>query len=414
MSDINKVLLGDCLTIFDTLDKETIDLIYLDPPFFTQKEQKMTTRKGDKYYNFSDKWKNMDEYTNHLKIRLEKCKDLLRPTGSLFLHCDKTASHYLKVTLDSVFGNNNFQSEIIWAYRRWSNAKKGLLNNHQTIFFYSKSKNFKFNDTYDEYSPATNIDQIVQIRERDSRNKAVYKKNDDGTPLLCEEKKGVPMGDVWDIPYLNPKARERVGYPTQKPILLLERIISCVTDEGDTVLDPYCGSGTTLVASKILNRDYIGIDINKDAVNLAIARLKNPIKSESNVMKKGRQSYRRSDTRIIKIVSDLRATLVQRNKGIDALVSNLGQVVPIKIVLNKEDVDCAAFQLKKASQKNGYLYRALFMDFDCCEDVKLKLVNKYGVMIFKNIDELAGMISEIKKSKKDSLHNVQVELLRYP
>jgi site-specific DNA-methyltransferase (adenine-specific) len=127
--------------------------------------------------------------------------------------------------LDQVFGVENFQSEIIWSYKRWSNSKKGLLNNHQTIFFYSKTKEFKFNQKYDDYSASTNIDQIVQLRERDTRNKAVYKKNDDGTPVLCATKKGVPMGDVWDIPYLNPKAKERVSYPTQKPILLLERII---------------------------------------------------------------------------------------------------------------------------------------------------------------------------------------------
>ena len=100
------------------------------------------------------------------------------------------------------------------------------------------------------------------------------------------------MSNVWDIPYLNPSAAERVGYPTQKPILLLERIIDLVTDEGDVVLDPFMGSGTTLVAAKLKNRQYIGIDKSVDAIDLAKKRLESPIKTESMVLKKGRQSYK--------------------------------------------------------------------------------------------------------------------------
>lgn len=411
----NKILLGDCLDVLDNIKPNSVDLIYLDPPFFTQKEQSLSTRDGEQFYNFSDKWKDMNEYTEHLRIRLEKCKSVLKSTGSLFLHCDKTASHYIKVTLDTVFGYDNFQSEIIWSYRRWSNSKKGLLNNHQIIFFYSKTKDFKFNQAYDDYSPSTNIDQIVQLRERDDRNKAVYKKNLDGSPVLCKEKKGVPLGDVWDIPYLNPKAKERVGYPTQKPIILLEKIIGLVTDEGDLVLDPYCGSGTTLVSAMLMNRNYIGMDVNQDAVNLAKSRLENPIKSESNLLKKGRDSYSRSEPQIKEIVSNLGGILVHRNKGMDALVTVNGQMVPVKIVLESKELQVAIEQLTKASQKNSYMSKAIYPTFPCSDDLKEEVWKNNEVIIFEDISDLESRItfnSQIKQTiRNNQVTSSQVSLI---
>ena len=144
----------------------------------------------------------------------------------------------MKIVLDEIFGVANFQSEIIWTYKRWSNSKKGLLNNHQSIFFYSKTKNFKFNTIYTDYSETTNVDQILQDRIRDEKGKSRYKVDENGRVVMGKAKKGVPLSDVWEIPYLNPKAKERVGYPTQKPIILLEQIIKLVTDENDVVLDP--------------------------------------------------------------------------------------------------------------------------------------------------------------------------------
>jgi site-specific DNA-methyltransferase (adenine-specific) len=193
--------------------------------------------------------------------------------------------------MDKVFGRENFQSEIIWSYKRWSNAKKGLLNAHQVIFFYSKTQDFKFNTLYTDYSATTNLDQILQDRERDENGKSVYKKDENGNVILGKEKKGVPLSDVWEIPYLNPKAKERTGYPTQKPVLLLNQILNIVTDEGDLVVDPFCGSGTTCVSAKSLNRQFIGIDISKDAVELANSRLEEMVISESNLLNKGTNEY---------------------------------------------------------------------------------------------------------------------------
>lgn len=385
---MNKILLGDCIQVMKKLPDNSVDLVYLDPPFFTQKEHSLKTRDGSQFYNFSDRWKDIDEYITSLSASLREAQRVLKPTGSLFLHCDKTAVHYLKVAADKIFGIVNFQSEIIWSYRRWSNSKKGLLNNHQTLLFYSKTSEFKFNAVMDEYSPSTNVEQIVQLRVRDGRNKSVYKKNSKGEVELCESKNGVPMGDVWDIPFLNPKARERVSYPTQKPILLLERILLLTTDKGDLVLDPYCGSGTTLVAAKLLGRKFIGIDKNNTAIKLATSRIHNPVKTESNLLKKGRQSYKRNDSKVDFVLKKLKATAVQRNSGIDGLISIQNQVVPVKIAFTSDQLKEAALKVQKSTQKNKFLNRAIFLDEKIGNKAKLQFEKKYHLILFESLVEL--------------------------
>ena len=385
---LETVLTGDCLNVFKKIKDESVDLVYLDPPYFTQKKHKLKTRDGENEFIFSDEWRDIHHYIQHLKLRLIQCKRVLKSTGSLFLHCDKTAVHYLKITLDEIFNVANFQSEIIWTYRRWSNAKKGLLNNHQSLLFYSKSASFKFKTLYDDYSPSTNVDQIVQLRERDKRNKSVYKKNADGSLHLASEKRGVPLGDVWDIPYLNPKAKERVGYPTQKPILLLERIIQLTTDEGDLVLDPYCGSGSTLVAAKLLNRSCIGVDQSAEAVKLTKMRLKNPVKSTSQLLEKGRASYQRNDADIQLIVTKLKATLVQRNRGIDGLITLKNQLVPFKVVKKSSELEQAIKYLNKSTQKNAYKTKALYCDWPVDKKLIRRIEKAHQVLVFNNLQTL--------------------------
>lgn len=355
------LLNGDCLNELKKIETNSVDLVYLDPPFFTQKKQSLKTRDASKEYSFNDTWENIGSYKNYIRERLEECKKVLKKTGSIFLHCDRTASHHLRIALDEVFGADNFQSEIIWSYRRWSNSKKGLLNSHQVIYFYSKTADFKFNPSFKDYSPTTNIDQIFQKRARNENGKTGYKKNEDGNCELIEEKSGVPLSDVWEIPYLNPKANERVGYPTQKPVLLLEKIIKLVTDEGDVVLDPFCGSGTTLVAAKLLNRKHIGIDVSKDAIELTEKRLVNPIKSESNLLKNGKESYLNQDPEIVEALKKIDAVPVQRNKGIDGFLKlqNSLKPVPIKIQRKEEALEDAKMALSQASKKNGFKIKVL-------------------------------------------------------
>ncbi|MBI3177408.1 MAG: site-specific DNA-methyltransferase, partial [Chloroflexi bacterium] len=284
------ILRGDCLVHLPQLGDASIQLVYLDPPFFTQKEHTLRTRDNSNEYSFGDRWASLDDYISFMREALTHCKRILKSSGSVFLHCDKSASHHLRVLLDEVFGSENFQSDIIWAYKRWSNSKKGLLNAHQTIYFYSKTADLKFNTTLTDYSLTANIDQILQSTARNEFGKAVYQRDENGDTVMGPEKRGVPLSDVWNIPFLNPKAKERVGYPTQKPVLLLERIIAISTDKGDCVLDPFCGSGTTLVAAKLLGRDYIGIDISTDAIRLSENRLFEPIRTESDVLALGEDS----------------------------------------------------------------------------------------------------------------------------
>ncbi len=363
---MSEVILGDCLENLKKMKSNSIDMIYLDPPFFTQRTQKGIMKNTEKALEFGDSWKSINEYLDYIKVRLIEMKRVLKNTGSIFLHCDKIASHYLRVLLDEVFGFTNFQSEIIWSYKRWSNSKKGLLNSHQNIYFYSKSKNFKFNTIYTDYSATTNIDQILQQRKRDENGKCIYKRNEEGKIVLDNEKKGVPLSDVWEIPFLNPKAKERVGYPTQKPILLLERIIEISTDEDDIVLDPFCGSGTTLVASKLLNRKFIGIDMSKDAIEITNSRLENPIKTESELLNKGIEKYQNKSENEISILKAIGAIPVQRNTGIDGFILNKenNQNIAIKIQKNTEGLYEAQKKLAAASKVKECNYKVLIKTHD--------------------------------------------------
>lgn len=398
---MNNLFIGDCLIEIEKIDDESIDLIYLDPPFFTQTKH---TLKNDKNitFSFEDKWDSITEYKNFIKYRLEKFKTKLKKTGSIFLHCDKSASHHLRVILDDVFGEENFRSEIIWTYKRWSNSKKGLLNAHQNIYFYSKSNDYKFNFLYTDYSPTTNVDQILQKRERDENGKAIYMRDENNEIVFDSPKKGVPLSDVWEIPFLNPKAKERVGYPTQKPIILLEKIIELVTEEGDSVLDPFCGSGTTLVASKLLNRNFYGIDISNDAINLTKERLDTLTKTHSNLMKKGKDSYINKTKEELEILNTINAIPVQRNNGIDGFFKyeNLDSLIPVKIQKSNETLEDSIKKLKNAGNKkqsnvmiliktNNLTSKKLntFSDVLTNTDEDIIIIESHNLFINKKLDE---------------------------
>ncbi len=344
---------GDCLEVLGRWPRSFADLIYIDPPFYTQKNHSLVTRDRSRAYSFSDLWKDTTEYGEFLLQRLILCRDALKDTGSLFFHCDRNAVHVARTVVDAVFGRDHFRSEIIWSYKRWSGNRRGLLPSHQNILYYTKSDAFTFNPQFTEYSPSTNVDQILQQRCRDGDGKSTYQIDDQGQPVANGAKKGVPLGDVWDIPYLNPKAKERVGYPTQKPILLLERILKIASNPGDCVLDPFCGSGTALVAAYLNDRKYVGIDISHDAITLAASRLSNPIRSHSDLLEKGRDSYRNCDEEILKYLHGVAYTPVQRNRGIDAILHKEvnGKPVLVRIQRSHETIQECASSLTKAARR---------------------------------------------------------------
>ena len=252
---------------------------------------------------------------------LVELRRVLKPTGSLYLHCDPTASHYLKLLLDTVFGNRNFRNEITWKRTVSHNdAKRNYSAIGDSIFYYTKGDDFTFHAQYMPYSeehlskiykyvdengrrystsnirspsPRPNLTydykgykphpngwtiSLERMKQLDAEGRILFPKNKDGRirlKLFLDEMPGVPAGNIWDdIPPISSQAKERLGYPTQKPEALLERIIRASSNEGDVILDPFCGCGTAVAAAQKLNRQWLGIDVTHLAVALMKSRLK--------------------------------------------------------------------------------------------------------------------------------------------
>ena len=287
----------DNLDILKGLNTNSIDLIYLDPPFnkkkvfiapigssaegasfsdiFRQediKEEWMIDIKEDhvKLYDFLIGVQQLcgkDSYNfcylAYMAIRLIEMHRILKDTGSIYLHCDSTMSHYIKILMDTIFGEKNFRNEIVWCYYSGGGSKRFFAKKHDVILFYSKKNNYTFNDIKEK--------KYVSSKKQ---GKEILK---NAVREWMEDVKGsftyINMRDVWNIPIINPMAKERTGYPTQKPLKLLERIIKTSSNEGDVVLDPFCGCATTCVAAEILNRQWIGIDVSHKAYDLVKIRI---------------------------------------------------------------------------------------------------------------------------------------------
>ena len=364
----NALYYGDNLAVLrDSIPAESVDLVYLDPPFNSNASYNVLFKapSGDQSQAqieaFEDTWhwltdgaerafdevmdgpnsdaaimlramrsalgeNDMMAYLAMMAVRLLELHRVLKPTGSLYLHCDPTASHYLKVLADAIFGATSFQNEITWKRtfthgdsRTWSRAA-------DIIFFYTKSGHFTWNVPYEQHSESyikshyKSIDengrryQLTSIlspsprpnmmyewkgfssppmgwrfsretmAELDAKGLIWYPKHKDGSvdtkrrpryKRYLDEQKGTVVTTIWtDIAPINSQAQERLGYPTQKPVALLERIIAASSNEGDLVLDPFCGCGTTIHAAQKLGRQWIGIDVTHLAIALVERRLK--------------------------------------------------------------------------------------------------------------------------------------------
>lgn len=251
----------DNLARLRKMPSESVDLIYLDPPFFSEKDYEVIWGDAAERRSFDDRWEGgIQVYIAWMRERVQEMHRILKPTGSIYLHCDWHASHHLRVMLDGIFGASQFLNEVVWAYRGGGVSKRHWGRKHDTIFLYAKGKGWTFNPQYTPYSDFT-LARTAKTGLRPNRTK-------------IDVDRGAHMPDWWvDLNALQTWSPERIGYPTQKPVALLERIIAASSNPGDVVLDPFCGCGTTLVAAHQQGREWIGIDVSPTAAELMKRRL---------------------------------------------------------------------------------------------------------------------------------------------
>ena len=299
---------GDNIDFMRAMNSETVDLIATDSPFNKGRDFHATPDSLAAGASFQDRWKWDEEahpqFTDALRddpenkniwtviesaraswgddmgaflcfmgVRLLEMRRVLKQTGSIYLHCDPTASHYLKALMDAVFGRQNFRNEVVWHYRRWTGGAKHFQKMHDTLLRYTKSDNFTFNTQYEPYGEWIKKDYGYVDEETGKRWRWHTVKGHRYKVFLEDENKGVKLNDVWTIPYLGSTSKERTGYPTQKPLALYERIIRASSNPGDMVLDPFAGCATTCVAAERLEREWVGIDLWEETQGLTVSRL---------------------------------------------------------------------------------------------------------------------------------------------
>ena len=302
---------GDNLPILRGINGASVDLIYLDPPFNSNKHYSAPVGSEAAGASFKDAWTLNDEdeawhaalkshhpklyaiihaagtvggkgdksYLIYMTVRILEMHRALKSTGSLYLHCDPSMSHSLKLVLDAVFGRTNFHNEIVWHYyNKFGAGSRVFGRNYDQIFFYSKdSKKYRFNplrearDKPVKQLERENVDGVLK-NKRGADGKVLYR--------IVDDKK---VDAVWRIPCVQPASKHYTGYPTQKPLSLLKRIIEASSNEGDWVLDPFCGCATTCIAAEILHRRWIGIDISPKALELVKVRLDREVLGKGKV-----------------------------------------------------------------------------------------------------------------------------------
>ncbi len=278
---------GDNLTALASLGKThrgRASLVYLDPPFLTGRvhqaigRAKAPDESGPRLLGaarprrdaFDDRWEDRGAYLDALGSRIEALKPLLADHGSMVVHVDPKTSHYVKVLCDEIFGEDCFASEIVWRYRRWPSKTPNFQRVHDVLLRYRVSAKAppRFTTLFEPLAAST-----LATWGTGKQRAVVEGKRRARSSTTEEPSQGVPLGDVWDVGLIAPVARERTGYPSQKPEALLERLIRALTHEGDLVVDPYMGSGTTLAVAARLGRRFLGIDQSEVALETTRARL---------------------------------------------------------------------------------------------------------------------------------------------
>ncbi len=302
----NQLIWGDNISVMSSLVKQfagKINLIYIDPPFATGGDFNLKVQIGEKDHSkkhallnqkaYSDNWKEgLEFYLNFMYQRLWLMKELLSDKGSIYVHLDWHVGHYIKILMDEIFGADNFRNEIIWAYPAASvKTRNFFIRSFDIILFYTKSENYVFNDDpkiYMEYS-----ERVKNALKRDEKGIYYYRGGSHNGKKLSRKvyitHNGIFPRDVWnDIPYIRANTKEYQGFSTQKPELLLKRIILASSNEHDIVADFFCGSGTTLAVAEKLQRRWIGCDVTKHAIHIVKKRILDISNSKSLIKKKNK------------------------------------------------------------------------------------------------------------------------------
>lgn len=258
----NRLIHGDAAGVASLLPDASVDLIYADPPFFTGRKQRR--RNGA---SFDDTWLDgLEGYLEWLRPVLIEFRRLLSMTGTLYVHLDWHAVHYVKVELDRLFGADHFLNEVVWHYGLGAaRSRSHFLRKHDTLLVYRRGHRPTFNVLRGPVTPA----MAAKYRHKDEWGRYMHSR---GRRYYL--KGGKPLDSVWQIPSLAATSRERLGYPTQKPEALLERIVAASSNPGDTVLDLFCGSGTTPAVAQRLDRRWIAGDIGAAAIDITRSRLR--------------------------------------------------------------------------------------------------------------------------------------------
>lgn len=410
---MNHLYLGDCLNVLrNDIPDESVDLIYIDPPFNSKRDYNIFFDSKEiqtQRVAFEDTWtlKSIQEslsdlhnletdkiykllityqevaphafpYLVMMALRIIELHKVLKPTGSFYLHCDSTMSHYLKTICDIVFGAKNYKNEVIWERYFGSGSSKSIAKKYpnvtDAVLFYTKTEDYLFNPEVREYADATlkrydkidedgrrykweNLKTYSKEKLKDLVSKGLAKHNPNSKyPVYkryLEETKGTPITNLWnDLKFIGTKSPERLGYPTQKPKALLERIIQASSNEGDTVLDAFCGCGTTVDAAESLHRQWIGIDVSPIAISLIKRRLKDAYKDSLNKFEvRGTPTDEQSAIRLWKenafAFQDWWLTefevfsTTEGTKGADKGIDGIGQYL-----VGKETVIRVAYQVK--------------------------------------------------------------------
>ena len=377
--ETNIIYCGDCLTKLKDIPSESIDLIYIDPPFSSNRNYVAFWNEQEKRH-FEDRFENVRAYLNYMKPRVEQLYRALKPTGSFYYHCDWHASHYIKVMLDrdDLFSYDNFLSEVVWHYRRWPSKSMTYQRFHDTILFYAKNKGQHiFNTIYQD------IAEITQKIHKGKKQQALVIDGHRWSKDSEEIAKNTPIGDAWYISTIAGNARERLGYPTQKPLALLDRIIKASSKDGDIVLDAFCGCGTTLVAAQREKRKWIGIDISPTACRVMAKRLE-----DGCGIKEGTDFWIRD---LPKTIEELRVypPFEFQNWAVNALGG-----IPRRTKVRDKGIDGKLYPIEDIKREKGKGID-LFGDIDRYIPIQVKRTDQVGSPDIENFE------TAMKRDKRD-------------